>query len=311
MTSLRKCLLLPIDGSDEALRPVLFLSRLYPVLRDISVILSYLRPPLSPVYQERRDSALLEKKKEILTARETSSRTIFANARRALVRTGFSQENIQENIEEKQSSAARQACMLADTRKVDAVLVQKRITSTLEGFLRGDQTVELLRHCLASPIWFTEGQINPARAAICVLNEDASLRIADHTAFMLADTGVDITLLHAAKTAPRTLSVHAARLVEELGGWLLTEAGRAIEPYLLESRQILRMAGIDESRVRVTVIPSKGNPAMEILSHCREQGIGIVALGHSEPAGTWGFFKNSVTRKILSEFRDMAVWVNQ
>jgi len=311
--TLQKCLLLPIDGSEECLRPVSFLKRLYPDLRNISVILFYLRPPLSPFYQEKADSVpLLEKRKELFAARERNSRAIFENARRHLIRAGFSDETVQECAEEKQSSAGRHACLLADIRQVDAVLVQKRVSSSLEGFLRGDPTSDLLRHCLASPIWFTEGQVDPERAAICVLNEDASLRIADHAAFMLADTTVEITLLHASRTVPRMISAHPAGVMgEELGSWLKTPAGQVIEPFLAESRQILRTAGIDESRVRVTLIPDKGNTAMEILSHCREQGIGIVALGHSEPAGTWGFFKNSVTRKVLSEFKNMAVWVNQ
>ena len=39
--------------------------------------------------------------------------------------------------------------------------------------------------------------------------------------------------------------------------------------------------------------------------------IGIVVLGHSSPEGVWSFLKTSVTKKILDEFQDMAIWVNQ
>jgi len=196
MQTLTKCILLPIDGTDEALRPAAFIRRLYPP-SEVSLILSYFSPPPSSAYSGAlgRSPESLKKEKQLLERRQQDTHRIFHHAREVLLKEGFSKELLQEHVQQRAMSVAKQACLLADIKKVDAVLVQKRVSSRLEDFIRGDVTSALLDHCLASPIWFTEGEIDPEKAAICIVNEDASLRIADHVAFMLAGTGAEIAVM--------------------------------------------------------------------------------------------------------------------
>lgn len=84
-----------------------------------------------------------------------------------------------------------------------------------------------------------------------------------------------------------------------------------MEPYLRKAAEVVRKEGISEDRVKLSLIQSRGNVAANIIEHCRNQGIGIVVIGHSNPKGKWSFLKSSVTKKALEEFRDMAIWVNQ
>jgi nucleotide-binding universal stress UspA family protein len=308
-----KCLLLPIDGTERSLRPVEFVRRLYPAAKDLSLILCYFTPPLPPVYSgmvlESRD--MMRKKTQILKQRTEDTRRIFTDAKNALLRAGFSEGMIQEYVEQREMSVAEHACLLADIRKVDAILVQKTVTSGLEGFLKGTSPSALLQHCLVSPIWFTEGEIDPGRAAICVVNEDASLRIADHSGYMLSGTPAEITILHVAKSLSHPVVCSLAGAPEKLFAWAVSPAGLEMMPYLKKSAAMLRENGVEEDRIRIALIPRKSDTAHEILAWCSENGIGIIGLGHSEPEGIWSFLKTSVTRKILADFKNMAVWVTQ
>ncbi|MGO9020766.1 MAG: universal stress protein [Syntrophobacteraceae bacterium] len=312
MQILPKCLLLPIDGSHESLRPVAFISHLYPP-SEVNLILCYFSAPLPPAYSGAvvQSSELLRKKREFVEGRQQDARRIFDQAREVLLKEGFSEELIQEQIAQREMSVAKQACLLADIRKVDAVLVQKRVTSALEGFIRGDSASALLEHCLSSPVWFTEGKIDPKSAAICIVDEDASLRIADHAGYMLAGTRAEITLLHAAKKPSQPISCRPSEALKELAGYADTPQRREKLSYLLRASAILANYGFDESRIQITLIPDKGDTASEILSWCASNGIGIIGLGHSQPEGVWSFLKTSVTRKILADFKNMAVWVTQ
>ncbi len=312
MQTLPKCLLLPIDGTNESLRPVAFISRLYPV-SEVSLILCYFSPPVPPVYSgdvvPSRD--LLKKKREFFQSRQADIRRIFDHAKDALVKAGFSEELIQEHVQQGQMSVAKQACLLADIRKVDAVIVQKRVSSGLEGLIKGDSSSALLEHCLASPVWFTEGEIDPKSAAICIVDEDASLRIADHAGYMLSGAGAEFTLLHSARKAVYPVSCRPSEAVDKLDDYVDTAARRGQVSYLLEAASILADYGVDESRIRITLIPNRGDTAGEILSWCASNEVGIIGLGHSQPEGIWSFLKTSVTRKILQDFKNMAVWVAQ
>ncbi|MFZ2447289.1 MAG: hypothetical protein WAW37_13100 [Syntrophobacteraceae bacterium] len=308
-----KCLLLPIDGTAESLRPVEFVSRLYPGVRDVNLVLSYFVPPLSPIYSGPgvESPGVLKKRREALASREQDTRRIFEGARKMLLDSGFSEALIQEHVQQKEMTVAKHACLLADIKKVDAILVQKRISSDLEGYLRGDSHSALLRHCIASPIWFTEGEIQAEGAAVCIYSEEASLRIADHAAFMLSDTNRTITLLHLTKSLSSAISCPFSEAQKALAGWSGAPAGREAWPYLLKSAGIMVENGVEEDRIRVAIIPQRWDIAQDILSWCGANGAGIIGLGHSEPEGIWSFFKASVTRKILSDFKNMAVWVTQ
>ena len=315
MESIPKCLLLPIDGTEEALLPIRFVSRLFPKLDRINLVLCYFVPSLPPIYEQRPASAQMrEKKKTLLRNREQSARAALDHAKEVLLREGFSAELIQEHLQEKAMSVAHHACQLADIKKVDAVLVQKRITNPLEGFLKDDPSNALLHHCIVSPVWFMEGEIDASKAAICLQDEAASLRAVDHAAFMLAETETAIDLLHVARSAPHRITSPSFDQSKELNNWLETDAGKEIKPFISESLDILKNAGIADTRLQITILPGKGKEgkvAAEIISYAEQHGIGIIVLGHSNPEGVWSFLKTSVTKKILGESENMAVWVNQ
>lgn len=315
MKAIPKCLLLPIDGTEEALLPIYFVGRLFPRLDKIDLILSYFVPPLPPVYDQRPISAqMLSKKKQLLDARDKSARAALDQARRVLLLNGFAEENIQEHTQEKAMSAAHHACQLADIKKVDAVLVQKRVSSPLEGLLKDDPSSALLQHCLVSPVWFMEGEIDPSRALICLQDEEPSLRAVDHAAFMLADTDTALEVVHVTQAIERALTSPGLHPATELQQWLMTAVGKDIKPFIEEACQILQNSGIDASRCQVTVLPGKqkgGKVAAEILGYAKKRSAGIVVLGHSNPEGVWNFFKTSVTKKLLGEFENMSIWVNQ
>ena len=313
MPTLPKCLLLPIDGTRDALRPIEFITRLYPGVRDINMILSYFMPRLPPIYSSMSAESpeVMKKRREVLAAREKETRHVFAEARKVLIEAGITEGLIQEHVQQKEMTVAKHSCLLADTRKVDAILVQKRVSSSLEGFLRGDSPSSLLQHCLASPIWFTEGEIEAGNAAVCIYSEPASLRVADHAAYMLSDTATAITLLHVSKSISNSITCSYSEARDKLAVWSSSTAGLEVMPFLEKSAKIIMENGVEQDRIRVAVIPQRGDPAAEILSWCTANRTGIIGLGHSEPEGIWSFLKASVTRRILSEFKHMAVWVTQ
>ncbi|MFP5212451.1 MAG: universal stress protein, partial [Acidobacteriota bacterium] len=250
------------------------------------------------------------RKREYLQAREKKMRNAFAAARQALLTAGFPESAIQEHMQEKKMSAARHACSLAEIRKVDAVLVPKRVSSSLEGFLKDDSTSSLLQHCRVSPIWIIDGSVNPVHAAVCLNAGNRSLMAADHAAFMLSETSARITVLYAAKSIRETLSCPSGSMPEDLKGWLRTDEGRKIGPLMEKAVSILKEEGISEERMELAVVPAGGGAAQGILSHCRSKEIGTVVLGRSDSGGeTWSFLKGSVTRKLLADARNMAVFL--
>ncbi len=137
------------------------------------------------------------------------------------------------------------------------------------------------------------------------------MRMADHAGYMLSRSAAGITLLQAVRKLSAPISFRPSEGLEARACYAGMAAGSGKYAYLLRAADILKDYGIDESRIQITLIPDKGDIAAEILTWCASNGIGIVGLGHSEPEGIWSSLKTSVTRKILSDFKNMAVWVAQ
>jgi nucleotide-binding universal stress UspA family protein len=309
----KRCLLLPVDGSEESLRPIGFLGELYAGRTDIEIILCYFQNPIPPIYRQPLDSEpMIRKKRQLLRSQHQATQAVFTRARKALISAGFPQDSIREQTHEKELSVAKHACMLADIQRVDAIVMQRMVSSSLEGFLKGDPTQAMLRHCLGSPLWICEGNPQPSAAVICVHIGEPSLRSVDHAAFMLATTETKMTLLHVTDSIDEPLSVSGLNVNQELEEWFTTPKGEQFRPWMEQSIAVMRDMGIEEERVDIVVYPGKGNPADEILEFCRSKKAGIAAIGHSSSRkGIWGFLKGSVTKQILVDSRNLSLWITQ
>ncbi len=311
MPPLPKAFLLPIDDTEESLRPIHFLTRLYPDRSQLSLTIHYLVPPLPPVYAEGRLSqAQVAKKKTFLKERDEAARRACAGAKRVLLDLGFKEEVIHELVQEKELSVAHHACRLADIQKVDAVLFPKQSSSGLEGFLRGDHTSALLHHCLVSPIWFVDEPADTSRAVVCVSEHPASVRALDHALFMLEGTAVRVDVVHFSKKLSKKIVSHGIEPDGEMARWVAGQSAEVQANYS-QALKIIRESGVDPAGLRLVAAPSSGKIAADILAYVAENQAGILVLGHGGSGGTWGFLKSSVTKTILSDFRHQAVWVNQ
>ena len=306
MQTFPKCLLLPIDGTDEALRPARFLGRLYPP-REVRLILGYFSAPPPPAISGTAplSNKLLAKKRQFFNELKRDERTVFDHALEALAKEGFSKEFIQEHVEPRGMSVAKQECLLGGYRKVDAIVVQKRVKTSLEDLLRADTSSALVQQCIECPVWLTDGQIDPRKAAIYIADEEASPRITDHAAYMLSDTPVDIALIRFAPKIPHPISCSPSEAARELAGHVHANELSS----LLNASGILAGYGIAENRVRLTLIPKRGDTVAEILSWCASNGVGIVGLGRTRTEGIFSFLRTSLTEQVASELKNMAVWI--
>ncbi len=305
--------LLTVDESSDCLRPIRFLAALYHQLKHIYVLLCHFYAPPAPIYRQQDLSpSMAAQKEELIRARQENARAILDKVRHALVDLGVAAENIQMHTQERSVSVAQHACSLAGIRRVDCVLVPKTISGKLDGLLRGDPIPAHLQHCLVRPVWFLDGShIDTNQAAICMVHDEASVRAARHAGSMLAGCSTRIDLVHCDPHIDWSITSEITEPSAQLLAWEKTPGGQALVPYLRQAQQILVQEGISEIRVRIVVLPSRGDVARSVIEYCRQNHVGIVVLGHSAPEGIWSFFQNSVTKSILAEFKNMAVWVVQ
>ena len=306
-----KLVIVPIDGSKNALLSLDYLSHLFGADTHLKVMLCYILPSLPPILVEesRKDVKMAKKLTEVETKHTQMAERILDEAKTKLVRIGFREDRIQTRYQKKKIGAARDICHLAENKRVDAIVIATRGKSSWEAFFMGETASKVLEFHQASPVWMIKGKVGARNILIAVDSSNHALKAADHAASMLSGTDCRVCLFHSKRHLRRFVPKEVFETAPELEDLWKQTAGKEIEPYITKAKDKLRSASIDESRISVKVVDGTRNPAADILKEAKSSGCGSIVLGRKGKSDVKDFSMGDVTRKVLSDALDMALWI--
>lgn len=173
----------------------------------------------------------------------------------------------------------------------DAVFLARHAVELLDQTFSTSVSREILNHKLDFPVWVCRRpEIGRRNVLLCVDEDKASLRVADHVGFMLQEeTQHTVTLFH-------------------------VDTGKRanVQEMLTRARRILTNYGISEARMRNLVVPSR-----RVTSAIREEAergaYAVIAMGHerAQPKGLKEWLVGSRCMKVLGMVNRCVLWVSQ
>ena len=88
-----------------------------------------------------------------------------------------------------------------------------------------------------------------------------------------------------------------------------TAAGREIAPVMKKAKRMLIEAGIDEARISIRIADGSHSAAADILKAADRYDCGTIVMGRLGVSGVKDYTMGSVTRKVLQDLDDMALWL--
>jgi len=107
----------------------------------------------------------------------------------------------------------------------------------------------------------------------------------------------------------RFFSSDAVAPMTDLETMWKSAAGREIAPYMQKAKEMLIKAGLDESQISSRVVDGSRSAAADILDAAREFGCGTIVMGRRGATNVKGYTMGSVSRKVLQDFKDAALWL--
>jgi nucleotide-binding universal stress UspA family protein len=86
-------------------------------------------------------------------------------------------------------------------------------------------------------------------------------------------------------------------------------AGREIAPYMQKAKEMLIKAGLDESQISVRVVDGSRSAAADILDTARQFGCGTIVMGRRGATNVKEYTMGSVSRKVMQDCNDAALWI--
>ncbi|MGW8209328.1 MAG: universal stress protein, partial [Syntrophobacteria bacterium] len=296
MTELSKMVVLPVDGSENALRSLDYLHLMYGSDHNLEVTLKYVLPSLPPVLADNRsmDRETATKLKIIENKSIRLAEKILTQAKNHLIQKGFDSERVQTVYKKKESGIAQDICQWVESKRADAVLISSRGRSRLEAFFMGEVSSKLLEYCRVCPVWIVQGQVKSNRVLIAVDSSENALRAVDHTGFMLSGTDCPVTIFHTMRHLRRFVPQEVLDEAPELEELWKTKAGQEIEPFMTKAKEMLVKAGVSESQISKKVVDGSRSAASDILEEARNNEYGTIVMGRRGISGVQEFFMGSV-----------------
>ncbi|MCG6916005.1 MAG: universal stress protein [Deltaproteobacteria bacterium] len=304
-----KLIIVAVDGSEDALRPLDYLGLIYGAKHDFEVQLLYILPSLPPILVADQNRQTKMRVLDIERKSLEMAERIVTEARDILLKKGFQEDLIKGVFRKKQIGIARDICNFAGEKDADALLITRRGRSRLDAFLSGEISRKILDYCLTCPVWVVEGGVQSKRVLIAMDSSEDGIRAADHAGFMLAGTDCQITLFHSKRHLRRFVPQEVIEAAPELEELWRNKAGEQIGPYIEKGKAVLIRAGLQEEQISTKVVDGSRSAAADILKEARSNSFGTIVLGRKGHSSVKEYFMGSTTSKVLQNSDDLAVWV--
>lgn len=310
-TEVKKMVATPIDGSKDSLRSLDYLNLYFGMDPGLKVMLLYILPALPPflIDECKKDPAAARQLEELEKKNRLMAETILEQAKTRLAGKGFDAGRIEPVYRQKEKETAHDICRWAEKKGSDAIVLNTRGRSRLEAFFMGETARKVLEFSKICPVWLLKGSIKSKKVMIAMDSSAAALRAVDHAGFILAGTDCRITLFHSKQKLERFLPkelLAGAGALEQL--WKNT-AALDIAPAMEKAERLLRERGIAPAQINSKVIEGGRSAAADLLKAARKGEYGTIVMGSKGASADKDSSLGSMTRKVVQEFDDMALWI--
>ena len=307
-----KRIVVPIDGSENALKSLDYINRIFGPKHSLSLSLVYLVPklPLILLEESRKSQETVDQLREIEKRNSQMAERILADAEDRLMQVGFTQKAVEAVLRKIEVGVARDICSWAEKNKqADAIIISSRGRSRLEAIFTGKIANKVLEYVKVCPVWMVKGRVKSKNVLLTVDNSENAMRAVDHAGFLLSGTDVNVTVFHSKRDLRRYVP---AEVLEEFPGvqkFWQKKAGDVVAPYMKKARAMLIRAGLAENQISVKMVDGTRSAARDILEEAEENAIGTIILGRKGSSAVKDYAMGSITRKVLDRASDMAVCI--
>ena len=310
-TDITKSVVVPLDGSPIALKSLNYLLLLFGTQHNLVVNLFHVVPSGPPILVEesKKDANIARQVRELESRNKQMAAKALSAGKKALLDKGVKEENVNIVEFKKRVGIARDICGWSEKKSMDAIVLSTQGRSRIEAFFMGETACKVMELSLICPVWMIKGDVRSKPVLIALDNSENALRAVDRAGFMLSGTDCPVTLFYSKRSLTRFFSSDVVVPMTDLETMWKSAAGREIAPYMQKAKEMLIKAGLNESQISSRVVDGSRSAAADILDAARQLGCGTIVVGRRGESNVKGYTMGSVSRKVLQDFRDAALWL--
>jgi nucleotide-binding universal stress UspA family protein len=308
MVADRKLVLLALDGSEQCLDMVRYISQVL-TLSNTEVVLLHVFEKVLPIFWDREHDPLAAKHLEYMQGwsahKEEKVREFMEQASQILVGAGMPGDSITLNIQKRKQGIARD--VLEEIRfGYDVVALGRRGLGGADDAMLGSVANKVLMHASGPAVCLVGGKPKAGKILVGLDNSWGSMRAANFVGKVLSKGDPAITLAHVVRFPHEE---EAGPLSGDYLQKIQDEAAEAIQPTFDKVLKSLTGLGVKPEKISTKVLSGVVSRSTALLNEARNGRFGTIVVGRRGVSEVEEFEMGRVAAKLTQVARDMAVWV--
>jgi len=308
---MEKKIMIAVDDSRHSKNAVRYAAGIHEVLKDMSLTLMHVQPTISLyLLDEAKKSpkAYAELEKVNLKNTETANR-LLEEYKEQMMALGIAESDIQLKTQPRMLGVAKDILEFSMTGHFDAIIMGRRGLSGLQDVFLGSVSANVVNHTINTPIWLVDEKGTSKDILVAVDGSENSLKAVDHLALMTAkNTDVKISFFHVTPKLKDFCPVDFEETQTEALEEIIRKGDKeCIDQFFSHAKKRLNEAGIQESQINFKVSEGLFRVGKAVLDEYRQGNFGTLVVGSR--GMNKKYFTGSVSRYLINEFSEGALWI--
>ena len=307
---MEKRILIAVDGSIYSRKAIEYTVKLESVIKDLNYTLLNIHPKISEFLIEdaRTDAKARAALKEVVSKNQENSIKILDESKAIMTKLGVEEKQIETATQPVVRGTAKGILDYGKQALCDAIVLGRRGISRLAEAFTGSVTNNVLEHTSTTPVWAIGGDIKSSKIMVAIDGSESALEALDHVIFMVGENpDIQITLLHVTPRLRDYCTIEFDDEGDNLEEIIAQGDKRCVESFYTHAQQKFKEAGVDDNQIEIKQVSSTLNIGKTIVDEAKKDNFGTIAIGRRGANNS--FFMGSVSRHVLTNASDCAVWL--
>jgi nucleotide-binding universal stress UspA family protein len=317
MSKGKRKILVALDGSNQSLEAVRYVSKVLPSERAELVLFHVLNKIPEAFWDLEKHPGFKEKaiKARVWEIQQTKGVEAFMErARNMALDAGVPGHAVNVKIHERKAGIARDI-LFESQRGFDAVVAGRTGTSQLKDLVLASIPNKLIGKLAHVPLWVIGGRPDPEKILVAMDRSDRAMMAADYVGDMLNGSASHVSLLHVVRGPRLYAQGYESPVISGEEDWaekigeLVQQAKEDMKVVFENTKARLVKAGLEADKVTSKIIADVTSRAGAIVDEAKQGGYGTIVAGRRGLSRVEEFLMGRVSNKVTQLAKEMAVWV--
>ncbi len=307
---MKRKILVVLDGSDQAMNEVKYISHLFPAQKTEVVLFNVkvdLPEPFLDLSREPGFSSSVASANAWAYQLNSSMEKFMDDAKKILTNDGFPPESVKIKIQSKKIGIARD--IIKESEKHYSLVVAGRTgASNIKDTIMGSVAAKLIGKIPDTPILTVGGKPASKKILVGFDGSEGAMKAVGCVGRLMGNTDCEVTLCHVIRPMGIHYGLTKYFSSTEEARWI-DENKKLIEPAFKKAEQRLKSAGFLPDQISRDILKKKTSRAAALVAKAKKEGYGTLVVGRRGITAVEEFLMGRVSTKILNMVTQAAVLI--